>query len=193
MAIFQRTLTAAVAAAALAGSFALSAQAQPAPAQPAAAAAHAAPQHAPRHAQAVDLAKVHAERSERLKTLLQLQPNQQAAWDQYVKATTPQPRAKPQGERKDLRQLTTPERLDLAQQLRKERTAKVEQREQATRSFYSSLNPSQQKAFDTLSAHQPDAKRGHGKHFAQPRGPHHGHGHPGQHRAAPSAPAAPAA
>ncbi|MEG0717267.1 MAG: Spy/CpxP family protein refolding chaperone [Comamonas sp.] len=185
---FQRTLTATLAAAALAGTFALSANAQPA--QPAASApVHAAGQHSPRHA-APDFAKFQAERTERLKTLLQIQPNQQAAWDKYAKAITPEPRTKTQGDRSDLRKLTTPERLDLAQKLRKERTAKAEQRDQATRSFYSSLNPSQQKAFDELTA------RHAGKHHAGPGGQrmdgkrgHHGHG-PAGHAPVTAAPAA---
>ena len=89
---------------------------------------------------------------EHLKTVLQIQPAQQAAWDSYVKAMEPRPRAKQQSERPDLRKLTTPERLDLAQQLRKERNAQAERRDQATRSFYASLTPSQQKAFDAISA-----------------------------------------
>ena len=175
---FQRTLTATVAATALLGSLAFSANAQqqPAPQTPTATAAPAPHAHGHR-AEKKDFAKAHAERAERLKTLLQLQPNQQAAFDQYVKATTPEPRNKADKEqRADLRKLTTPERLDLAQKLRKERTAKAEQREQATRSFYSSLNASQKKVFDEVSA------RGHGKHKA---GPHkhgdakrgHSHGH----------------
>ena len=111
---------------------------------------------------------------------MQIQPSQQAAWDKYVKAITPEPRAKAdRQQRPDLRKLSTPERLDLAQQLRKERNAKAEQREQATRSFYASLNPSQQKAFDAISAqrHSKSAKHkeGHGKRLDDHRGPrHHG-------------------
>lgn len=174
---FQRTLTAVIATAALAGTFALSAQAQPAPAA-ATSAAPIAHQHGQR-AKPVDMAQRHAERTERLKTILQIQPNQQAAWDKYVQAITPQPRAKAEGERPDLRKLTTPERLDLAQKLRKERVAKAEQREQATRSFYSSLSNSQQKAFDELTAQR------HAKHKAGKRhhGPH-GQAHGTMHRAA---------
>lgn len=182
---FQRTFAAVIATAALAGSFAVSAQTQASPAvQPAAtataAAAPTAHHHSHRAKSKLDHAQRHAERSERLKTILQIQPNQQAPWDKYVQATSPQPRAQ-KAERPDLRKLTTPERLDLAQKLRKERNAKAEQREQATRSFYSSLTPSQQKAFDTLTAQRP------GKHKAQAakRHGHSAHHHPVHaHRAA---------
>lgn len=197
---FQKSFAAAITAAALLGSAAFSAHAQPQ--APAAAPAHSASAHAehgahgPRAAK-VDFAKFHTERLDKLKTILQIQPNQQAAWDAYAKAITPEPRTKPQGQRPDLRKLTTPERLDLAQQLRKERTAKADQRDQATRSFYASLNPAQQKAFDTL----PTARQGkHGAHPAGPgkradgpRGHQHGHGPAGKHPAHPAPHAAPAA
>lgn len=189
MAIFQRTLTAAVAAAALAGTFAIQVHAQPA--QPQAATATAAPAEVqPRfRGQPADFAKLHAERTERLKTILQIQPNQEAAWDKYVKAITPEPRSQARAERPDLRTLTTPERLDLKQKLRKERMAKAEQREGATRSFYGSLNPSQQKAFDAMGAERRGMhKPGHGQRFDHKRGPHHGHG-PAGLRTAPPAPA----
>lgn len=180
---FQRTLTATLAAAALLGTAAFHANAQTetpavaAPAQVAPAPGH----HGPR-APKVDLAKLHAQHMEHLKTLLQIQPSQQAAWDKYAKAMEPQPRAKAQGERPDLRKLTTPERLDLAQKLRKERMARAEQRDQATRAFYSSLNPSQQQAFDLLQTEHlrkggMHKKGGHGKRFDGPRG-HGPAGHP---------------
>lgn len=176
---FQRTLSAAIATAALAGSFTIAAHAQTAAAPTAAPAAATAPAPAVHHQgkrahKTVDFAKVHAERAAHLKTILQLQPKQQADWDKYVQATTPAPRNHAESKRPDMRKLTTPERLDHAQQLRKARTAKAEQREQATRSFYSSLTTSQQQAFDAVTAQR------HGKHFAgtgkaHHRGQHHGH------------------
>ena len=176
---FQRPFASVIAAAALLGTAAFSAHAQPQTAA-AAPAAQTAPAHAHK-VQKMDLAQRHAQHMEHLKTVLQIQPSQQAAWDQYVKAITPEPRAKAdRQQRPDLRKLTTPERLDLAQKLRKERNAKAEQREQATRSFYASLNPSQQKAFDAISAQHHGKpgmhKAGHGKRFDEHRGPrHHGH------------------
>lgn len=188
---FQRTFAAAIATAALLGSAAFSANAQPQ--APGAPAPHAAPAPHGHHAP-VDFAKFHAERMDRMKTLLQIQPNQQSAWDQYVKAITPEKRTKPAGERPNLRKLTTPERLDLAQKLRKERTAKAEQREQATRSFYASLNPSQQKAFDVLGAQRHSKpgvhKAGPGKRM---HAPHHTGKHPGHQPVPAPVTAAPAA
>ncbi len=88
MAIFQRTLTAAVAAAALTGVFTASAwaQAEPQlPATPVTAAAGTAAGHPAHRGQPADFAQFHAERNERLKTILQLQPQQEAAWSSMSK------------------------------------------------------------------------------------------------------------
>ena len=184
---FQRTCATAIAAAALLGSFAFSAHAQTAAPTAAPASAHTASAHGHR-TQKVDAVQRHAARMDHLKTVLQIQSSQQAAWDKYVKAITPSARAKPEGQRPDVRKLTTPERLDLAQQLRKERMVKAEQRDQATRDLYASLNASQQKAFDALSAErhgkQGMKKSGPSKRFDHPHGPRHSH---------PMPPAAPAA
>ena len=145
----------------------------------------------------IDFAQRHAHRMEQLKTVLQLQPAQQAAWDKFANAMTPQPRAKPKGKRgADMRQLTTPERLDLAQKLRKERTAQAEQREAALRSFYTSLTPSQQKAFDTVHAQhyakQKMHKAGRDQHRHERRAPQRGDGpmYPSQGNPAVMAPSA---
>lgn len=188
MAIFQRTLTAA----ALAGTFAIQAHAQPA--QPQATAATAATAQAQprfRGQPPADFAKLHAARTEQLKTILQIQPNQEAAWDKYVKAITPEPRNLANAERPDLRNMTTPERLDLKQKLRTERMAKVVQREQATLSFYNSLSSSQQKAFDALNAERRGMhKAGNGQRFDNKRGNRNGYGPAGFRMAPPSSPAA---
>lgn len=180
MAIFTRTLTATIAATALASAFTLPVWAQGETTQPSTTVTAHAPQphaHAGKHHvhkdKAAHMAQRHAQRTAHMKTLLQLQPNQQAAWDKYVQATTPQPRAQRPDAPRDARKLTTLERLDLAKKLRQERTAQAEQRDQATRSFYTSLNTSQQQAFDVLTSRgQGHADRG------QRGGPKHGKHHP---------------
>ena len=190
----QRTLTAALAATALVGAFSLSANAQPAPAV-ASTAPHATAHQHGASGKPADFAQHHAQRSEHLKTILQLQPNQQAAWDKYVQATTPDQRTKPAAERADLRKLTTPERLDQVQKLRKERTAKAEQREQATRSFYASLTSSQQKAFDAITAHpgQHHKTGQRGQRMGHPHGLPHNQGHHSPAAMPKPTPASPAA
>lgn len=160
MALLQRTLIAAATATVLAGSFTLPVWAQnaPAPAPVTAQAPHKAP-----HAH-MDRAAMHAKRMEKLKPLLQLTPAQEGAWNKYVEATRPAERKGPRMDREAWSKLTTPQRIELAQTHRKERAAAAEQRESATKAFYATLNPAQQKAFDAAT-------------------PMHGHGmHPGGHR-----------
>lgn len=172
MALLHRTLTATAAAAALAGAFALPVWAQntPAPATPAATTAPAHP-HAARPA--VDRAALHARHMERIKPLLQLTAAQEGSWQKYVDATRPAARKAQRPDREAWSKLTTPQRIEQAQTLRKERTAAAEQRESATKTFYASLNPAQQKAFDAAMP-----LHGHGKHPGM-RGHRHEGGHPG--------------
>lgn len=192
----QRRMGAIVAATALSGALALPAWAQSAgtpPATPAASSAKAecGPQrmhghHHKRHGSAgghharseADRAQHHAARMEHLKTLLQLQPAQQAAWEKYVAALQPQarPTQADSANAKPLRDMTTPERIELRQQLRKARDAAAQQRDNATKAFYASLTPQQQKAFDALHHAGPGK---HGKHGA--RNPHDAHGKHGKY------------
>lgn len=182
MALFQRSLTAAVAASALAGAFALPVMAQPAPAAPAAAVAgERAPQpHMQRgEHRPADRAAHQAQRLERLKTLLQLTPAQEGAWAQYVAAQQPGTAQPPRPERGEWAKLTTPERLDRMRAMHDARTAEFNKRADATKSFYASLNASQKKAFDVASPlGGMGGKRGmHGPHGG-PHGPGKGHGQP---------------
>lgn len=108
-----------------------------------------------------------ARRAERLRTVLQLRPDQQGALDAYLAALKPQ--AGLNRTRSTPRQtLTTPERLDRQQAAMRERMARFEQRAAATKRFYAVLSPAQQKAFDAL-------KPGHGKR-SEHRGGRHGGG-----------------
>lgn len=107
-----------------------------------------------------------AQRWERMKNLLQLQPQQQAAWDAYVAAMQTSVPTPPQAGAKHPKDMTTLERLDWKAQMRKTHQKNAEQREQATRKFYNSLNAQQQKAFDSL--HQ-DGKRMMRKHHTHPK------------------------
>jgi len=64
----------------------------------------------------------------------------------------------------DMAKLSTPERLDKMNELRKQRDAAFEQRDAATRSFYGSLSAEQKKIFDesTARSNRHGHHRGHG-------------------------------
>ncbi len=181
MAIFQRTLTATAAAATVFAALAMPTWAQTPAAAPAAATSIAAepaargPGHHPRDPAAHE--KRMAEKAQKFQTALQLTPAQQAGWNTYREAVKPQPHGK-RMDRESFAKLTTPQRIDHMQQQRAERNAQADRRAQATKTFYATLSPAQQKTFDAESLRF---------------GPHHGkrHGPHGEHRHAPAA-AAPA-
>ena len=112
-------------------------------------------------------------RTERLRATLQLQPAQDAALRAYVTALTPTPeeRAERRQMRRDMAQMTTPQRLDARQARMAERMAMFQRRAEATKRFYAQLTPAQQKAFDTMGP----MRGGRGKHGPH-RGGHRGHG-----------------
>lgn len=95
-----------------------------------------------------------AERQAKLKADLKLTPEQEAAWSAFVARTTPEPRmmaGKDGAKREDWSQLTTPERLDKMQARHAQRSEQMAKRIEATKSFYATLTPEQQKTFDAQS------------------------------------------
>lgn len=182
MAIFQHSLSAAAAAAATVfAALTLPAWAQP-PATPTPTSSTAvepaaqAKVHDPqRHEQ---LAQRMAQQAQKLEAALQLSEGQLAGWTSYRAALQLTPRAK-RLDHESFAKLTTPERLDHMRQLRAERNAQADRRAEATKAFYATLTPAQQKTFDAQTLR-------HGKHHAA----HHQHGK--QHAAQPGS-AVPAA
>lgn len=125
------------------------------------------------------MAERHDQRMERLKTLLQITPAQEAAFKAYVARTEPTPPKAPAAT-EDWSQLTTPQRLDKMQALHNERQAEMAKRIDATKSFYAQLTPAQQKSFDTLDRgfqragmkgeHRMGGQGGHGRHGGERHG-----------------------
>lgn len=113
-----------------------------------------------------------AKRLVRLKEKLQISAGQEGAWQAWTAAL--KPAQKMQGPaRGELRQLSTPERIDRMRSLRAQRSAEMDRRGEATKSFYAALSAEQQKTFDGI-----------GQRMGQPGGKHHhrgGHRHHGHH------------
>jgi protein CpxP len=135
-----------------------------------------------------------AKRQAAFKQQLNLSVEQEQAWTTYTAAIQP-------GERKarlDFRgmdKLTTPERIDRMRALRAQHAAEADRRGEATKAFYATLTPEQQKTFDAKTHQRP---RHHAKAGMQNKGDgegrHHGrHGHHGPRGAAQGAQGAPAA
>ena len=108
-----------------------------------------------------------AQRQADFKARLQLNASQEAAWSAFAASVTPptwsgQDRA---AMRAEMEKLSTPERIDRMKALRAQRNAEMDQRADAAKSLYATLNADQKKVFD-----------------AQPMRGGHGGGHWGDHR-----------
>ena len=125
----------------------------------------------PHRAQMMERMKAgHERRLQELKLKLQLSADQEPAWTAFASAMARTSEA--HHSRPDWAQLAglpTPERIERMKAMREQRQAQVnarmDQRAQAARSFYESLQAPQKKVFDEET----------GKHLAQ-RGRHHRHG-----------------
>ncbi len=121
------------------------------PASPAAPAKAAEGRHERHHG---DMAQHHAKRLADLKAQLKLTPAQEPAWTSFT--TAMQPGERPARlDRQDMDKLTTPERIDRMRALRAQHAAEADRRGEATKTFYATLTPEQQKTFDAK------AHRGH--------------------------------
>ncbi|MDQ3058905.1 MAG: Spy/CpxP family protein refolding chaperone [Pseudomonadota bacterium] len=146
------------------GAGAVLAQAPAAPATPASAAegkhwGHHGAHHGGQHKMGRhDPAKMQAwmaQRQAELKAKLKITASQESAWTAYTAAMQPPARIgqRPTPEqRAELDKLSTPERIDKMQALRKQRmsemSAAMDRRDEATKAFYAALTPEQQKTFD---------------------------------------------
>jgi periplasmic protein CpxP/Spy len=87
------------------------------------------------------------QRAADIKAKLKLTPEQEGAWNTYIAAM--KPAATPKWpDRAEIDKLSTPERLDKMRELRKQRDAEMDKREDATRTFYATLTAEQKKIFD---------------------------------------------
>ncbi len=152
--------------------FGASAQTAPAPdaagAQRPTPAAQAQPQQqqsAQRHDPAQRMERMRQHRAQRLAALKQklgLSAAQEASWNTFTNALQPPaaPRMDRAAARAEFERMTTPQRLERMQARQSERAERFARRAEATRAFYATLTPEQQKTFDaqTLPA------GGHGEH-----------------------------
>ena len=117
-----------------------------------------------------DPAKMQAwldKRNAELKARLKLTPAQEGAWTTYTAAMKPPADllAK-RPDRAELDKLPTPERIDKMRALRSQHmtdmNAAMDKRGEATKAFYATLTPEQQKVFDASATrrHGPDGRRG---------------------------------
>ena len=122
-----------------------------------------------------------------LKSDLKLTAAQEPAWTSFTTSMQPGERTA-RLDRKDMQQLTTPERIDRMRALRAQHAAEADRRGEVTKTFYAALTPEQQKTFDA-KAHRGGHRMG-GMKGSGGEG-RHGHHH-GERGGAAGKPAAPA-
>jgi hypothetical protein len=110
-----------------------------------------------------------AKRMQRLKDTLQIAPAQEGAWTAWTASMQPPANWK-RPDRAEFERLSTPERIDRMRAMRTERNAMADRRAEATKVFYSTLNPIQKRVFDLETA-----RRGERGGHEGGRG-HHDHG-----------------
>ena len=105
-----------------------------------------------------------AKRQAALKAKLAITPAQESAWQTFAASMQPPARTGTRMTREDFAKLTTPERIDQMRAHRAERQAAMDQRAEATKTFYAALTPDQQKVFDanTMRPRHGGGPRAHG-------------------------------
>jgi Spy/CpxP family protein refolding chaperone len=99
-------------------------------------------------------------RAAELHDKLKLNASQESAWNAYVAKMTPAAMpARP--DRAELDKLSAPERMDRMLERMKVREQRMSQRVAATKEFYATLTPEQQKVFDQQFSHRPGRGRIH--------------------------------
>ncbi len=123
-------------------------------------------------------------RLQALREILRIRPDQDGAFQAYAAALRPEPDAggwrggEPGGDRAQMAQLTTPERLDRMAKMMDEhenrRRAAFERRASATKALYAALSPDQRRVMDALPELEGHDGHGWGKGGEMGPGPHGG-------------------
>jgi protein CpxP len=94
---------------------------------------------------------------QQLHDALNLRPDQDAAWRDYVRSTAvdPQETAQRRDGAQRMADLTAPQRVDLSVQMMKLDLASLQRRGAALKNFYASLTPEQQATFDRETMRPP--------------------------------------
>ena len=116
-------------------------------------------------------AERHTQHLTELKAKLNLQAAQEPAWSTFTQSMQ-HPARMAHPERASLEKMTTPERLDMMQALKAQRDAHIQQRADATKTFYATLSADQKQVFDQETARM---MKGLGSHAMKHHGGHSHH------------------
>ncbi|MBP0597917.1 Spy/CpxP family protein refolding chaperone [Herbaspirillum sp. LeCh32-8] len=129
---------------------------------------------APSAEQIAKFEQMRAKHQAELHDKLKITAAQEAGWKLFLDKTKPAPfDAAGRPNKEEFAKLTTPERLDKKLELMRKREAFAEQRIAATKDFYATLSPEQQKTFDAEFAKMERHRFDHMRHGDR-KGPPHG-------------------
>ncbi|QNP47294.1 Spy/CpxP family protein refolding chaperone [Diaphorobacter aerolatus] len=142
-----------------------------------------------------------AKRADAFKQKLKITADQEPAWNAFQQSMQPNKDRADQArlDRKEMDKLTTPERIDRMRAMHAQRSAEMDRRGEAVKTFYATLKPEQQKVFDEESKRMMHRFGHGGEHGHHKGGEHRRGGHDGKHHqqrqqgksAAPATPAVP--
>jgi Spy/CpxP family protein refolding chaperone len=90
----------------------------------------------------------HQKHLDELKTSLQLQASQESAWNAFSSEMKAPMKRTARPNPAEMEKMSTPERIDKMMAIKNERDTEMTQRMNATKTFYATLTPAQQKVFD---------------------------------------------
>ena len=126
------------------------------------ASAQSAPQHHWDKDRVAKMREHFAKRLAKLHDKLKLNADQETAWKTYMAAITPQPHARPERpNRGDWQKLSAPERMEKMLNRMKEAENRLGNALAATKTFYATLTPEQQKIFNDNVGMGPMQRHGH--------------------------------
>ena len=109
------------------------------------------PGHGMMHETKVDAhrSKRHQKHLNEMKVFLQLQASQESAWNAFESVMKTPMKRPTHHSMAEMEKLSTPERIDKMMALKAERDLEITKRMDASKTFYATLTPAQQKVFDT--------------------------------------------
>lgn len=103
-----------------------------------------------------------AQRLGELKAQLRITPAQEGAWTTWTGAIQPGARNFQRPDRAEFARMTTPERIDRMRALRAARSAEMDKRLDATKTFYGTLSSEQRAVFDAVGMKHMGGGKGRG-------------------------------
>lgn len=118
---------------------------------------HTKPEQSKERAEKIEKMREHAKKrkemhQQRMHQELKITSSQEPAWNAFIASMQANHEVK-KHDRKEMMEMTAPQKMEKMMQLKQERMAKMQTRLASLKTFYAVLTPEQQKKFDQMSKH----------------------------------------